>query len=116
MLHAENYLVEYGAEDRTQFKDVFRAAPIRIPSGPSLKVVRVTALLVATGGRGALDARQRVEQFLKTLTWELLGDEATLSLDRKSLGTAHLSRAQASTLSLPDRIAVELEFVTGYGS
>jgi len=116
VLNAENYLVEYEAADRTAFKDVFRAAPIRIPSGPPLKVVRITALLVSTGGRGGLDSRQRVEQLFKNLSWSLIGTEGPLTIDGKSEGTAHLASVQAGNLSVPDRVAVDLEFITGYGS
>jgi len=116
VLNAENYLVEYGAADRTAFKNVFRAAPIRIPSGPPLKVVRITALLASTGGRGGLDSRQRVEQLFKNLSWSLLGTEGPLTIDGKSEGTAHLASVQAGNLSVPDRVAVDLEFITGYGS
>ena len=47
---AENFLVEYAREDRTTFKDVFRAAPIRVADGPSIKTIRITAIRQAVTG------------------------------------------------------------------
>jgi hypothetical protein len=112
----DNFLVEYAKEDRTTFKEVFRAAPIRISDGPSLKIVRVTAIRKSVAGVTDLKKRQAAEAVVKSWAWDRVGNQAELKIDGASLGTCHLRSARPSDLSLPDAVTFELEFVTGYGA
>jgi len=116
-IQASDFFVEYVATDRTQFKTVFRAAPIRIESGPPLKLVRITSMLALTGtARGRVASRRRVEAFVKDWAFQRLGTEGDLAIDGVSEGTCHLADVAVSDLTYPDRVGVDMTFVTGYGS
>jgi hypothetical protein len=115
-LTADNFIVGYEREDGTQWKDVWRAAPIRVPSGPTLKVIRVTAIRKAITGSTALARRQAAEAAYKDWMWTYQGTEATLTLDSVSQGTCHLRKVGQAQLDLWDAVTFELEFVTGYGT
>lgn len=116
-LSADNFIVEYLGEDQTEFKEVFRAAPIRVPGGPGLKTVRLTAIKKTVTGATALDRRQAGEAAIKDWAWNYLGNQGQLLLDgTNDLGTCHLRNVTPSQLDLPDAVTFELEFVTGYGS
>lgn len=113
---AQNYIVEYGKEDQTVFKEVFRAAPIRVPGGPGLKLIRITAIKKAVTGADALAKRQAAEAEVKDWNWNWVGNQGVLEIDGVSVGTCHLRSVSPSDLTLPDAVVYELEFVTGYGS
>jgi len=116
-LVATNFFVEYLAEDRTSFKQVFRAAPIRIESGPTLRTIRIIACIAVSGsGRTVLEARKKAELYVARWSNEYLGTEGELVIDGITEGVCHLSSVGAADLSLPDRVGIDLEFVTGYGS
>ena len=109
-------MVEYIGGDRTVFKDVFRAAPIRVPSGPITKTVAVSAIVESIAASTPLARRQKAEAEVKAWAWDRLGTEGVLKIDGVSLGTAHLATVQPSNLELPDAVVFDLEFITGYGS
>lgn len=116
-IDALDFIVEYEAADRTQFKPVFRAAPVRIESGPPLQIIRIVGMIALTGTeKESLAARQRVETFIKDWVNNHQGQEGTLEIDGVDQGTAHLGLVVPSDMSYFDRVGVELEFVTGYGS
>jgi len=116
-VQASNFFVEYGAVDRTQFKVVFRASPIRIESGPPLKTIRVTSMLALTGtARGHVAARRRVEAFIKDWAFQRLGTEGELTIDDVSEGACHLADVSPSNMTYPDRVGLDMVFITGYGS
>lgn len=116
VLNAGNFLVEYASGDRTVFKDVFRAAPIRVPSGPPTRSVLVTAIVESIAAATPLARRQKAEEILKLWAWDRLGEEGELKIDGDTLGTAHLATVQPSNLELPDAVVFDLEFLTNYGS
>lgn len=116
VLNAANFLVEYAGSDGTVFKDVFRAAPIRVPTGPTIKSVLVSAVVESVSASTPLGRRQRTEAIVKEWAWNRLGSEGELTIDGESLGTAHLASVQPSNLELPDAVVYDLEFLTGYGS
>lgn len=113
---AGNFLVEYAAQDRTVFKEVFRAASIRVPGGPSDKAILVTAIVEGISAGTDLGRRQQAEDKIKKWAWEQTGSEAELKIDGVSLGTAHLLSVQPSNMELPDALVYQLAFVSGYGS
>lgn len=115
ILTAGNFLVEYVGADRTVFKEVFRAASIRVPSGPSDKSVFVSAIVESISASTSLGRRQKSEEIVKTWSWDRLGTAGELKIDDESLGTAHLASVQPSNLELPDAVVFDLEFITGYG-
>ena len=116
-VNASDFLVQYGSADRTVFKDVFRAAPIRIPSGPPAVTISITPLIAIVGaGDTALLTRQKQEEFLKEWTEDFVGEEGTLEIDGVDKGTAHLLGVTANSLTMPGRASVRMEFATGYGS
>ncbi len=116
VLTAANFLVEYSGSDSTVFKDVFRAAPIRVPTGPALKSVFVSAVVESVAASTPLGRRQKTEAIVKEWAWNRLGTEGELKIDGASLGTAHLASVLPSNLELPDAVVYDLEFLTGYGS
>lgn len=116
VLTAANFLVEYAGSDGTVFKDVFRAAPIRVETGPTLKSVLVSAVVESVAATTPLGRRQKTEAIVKEWAWNRLGSEGELKIDGASLGTAHLASVQPSNLELPDAVVYDLEFLTGYGS
>lgn len=114
-VNAENFLVAYGKPDRTVFKEPFRAAPVRVPGGPGLKTIVITAIKKTVSGADALEKRQNGEAEVKDWAWNYVGNEGALLLDGETnLGTCHLRAVRPSDLSLPDAVVYELEFVTGY--
>lgn len=114
-LSAENFLVEYSKDDPTVFKEVFRAAPVRVPAGPGLKRLIITAIKKSVSGADALAKRQAGEAEVKGWAWDRLGNAGALILDgTNNLGTCHLREVRASDLNLPDAVIFELVFVTGY--
>lgn len=116
-IDAQEFFVAYTRDDRTVFKEVFRAAPLRIESGPNLTRVLVTGLIAITGdAESALAVRQRTEAFLKEWSTIRQGTEGTLEIDGVEVGTAHLSSVAPSDLSIPGRLALTMEFATDYGS
>jgi len=116
-LAARNFVVEYSREDLTAFKPVFRAAAIRVPGGPGLKTIRVTAIQQSVAGATALERRQAAENAVKDWAWNYQGNQGSLILDgTNNLGTCHLADVRPSELDLPDAVTFELEFITGYGS
>lgn len=116
-LGAQNFIVEYSREDLTEFKPVFRAAAVRVPGGPGLKTIRVTAIKQSVSGATALERRQAAENAVKDWAWNYKGNAGSLILDgTNNLGTCHLADVQPSELDLPDAVTFELEFITGYGS
>ena len=116
-LGAQNFIVEYSREDLTEFKPVFRAAAVRIPGGPGLKTIRLTAIKQAVAGATALARRQAAEAAVKDWAWNYQGNQGQLILDGDNdLGTCHLRNVSPAQLDLPDAVTFELEFVTGYGS
>ncbi len=116
VLTAANFLVEYAGSDTTVFKDVFRAAPIRVETGASLKSVLVSAVVESVAASTPLGRRQKTEAIVKEWAWNRLGSEGELKIDGASLGTAHLASVVPSSLELPDAVVYDLEFLTGYGS
>jgi hypothetical protein len=116
-LGAQNFLVEYTREDLTEFKPVFRAAAVRVPGGPGLKTIRLTAIKQSVSGATALERRQAAEAAVRDWAWNYKGNQGSLILDgTNDLGTCHLADVQPSALDLPDAVTFELEFITGYGS
>lgn len=116
VLTSANFIVEYVGADTTVFKDVFRAAPIRVETGPSLKSVLVSAVVESVAASTPLGRRQKTEAIVKEWAWNRLGSEGELKIDGASLGTAHLASVVPSNLELPDAVVYDLEFLTGYGS
>jgi len=116
-IDAQDFFVAYTRSDRTQFKEVFRAAPLRIESGPNLTRIRIEGMIAITGdAETALGVRQRTEQFLKDWATLRQGTEGTLEIDGVEVGTAHLVNVEPSDLSIPGRLGVSMEFATDYGS
>lgn len=116
-LAAGDFFVEWSAEDRTVFKDVFRSAPIRIDSGPPLQSISITSMLAVVGtGETALATRQRQERFLREWAEDVVGTQGELEIDGESYGIAHLISVEPSDLRLPGRVGISLQFATGYGS
>jgi hypothetical protein len=115
-LNAQNFICQYLKQDETKFQPVFRAAPIRIPSGPPLKVLKVTAIKAAVAGATALARRQAAEAEMQSWAWDYIGNQGLLYIDGINKGTYHLRAANPGDLSLPDAMTFDLEFVTGYGT
>lgn len=113
---AQNYFVEYGREAQTVFKPVFRAASIRVPGGPGLKIIHITAVKRSVSGASALAKRQAAEAEVKDWAWNWTDQQGELKIDGTSLGTCHCRSVSPSDLTLPDAVVYELEFVTSYGS
>ena len=116
-MNASDFFVQYSSNDRTVFKPVFRAAPIRIPSGPSDVTISITPLIAIVGtGDTALLTRKKQEEFLKEWVEDFVGQQGTLEIDGEDLGTAHLLGVTPSNMTMPGRASVRMEFATGYGS
>ena len=114
-VNALNFLVVYNKQDRTIFKPLFRAAPVRVPAGPGIETITVTAVKQAIAGASDLLRRQAVETGFKEWT-DKKGDNGELKLDFVSVGTEiHLSDVRPSALVLPDALVYELVFLKGYG-
>ena len=115
-LAADNYIVEYTGRDQTAFKEVFRAAPVRIPGGPPIKTVVVTAIVQNLSSGTLLQRRQQAEAIVKDWIDNYLGEEGLLTIDGLGLGTAHLLQIRAGTLDVPDAVGYDMEFAIEYGS
>lgn len=113
---AENFLIEYDQEDRTVFKEVWRAAPMRIPGGPGLKTIRIRSIKRIVSGADSLEKRQAAENEVRDWAWNYKGTAGNLTVDGDvDLGGCHLREVKPSNLALPDAVVYELEFATGYG-
>jgi hypothetical protein len=115
-VEARAFVVQYLSEDRTKFREIFRAAPVRVPSGPPLRIVKVSAIVRDAEGETPLERRAAAEAEIRSWTWELVGEEGELSIDGEPLGAAHLRSCAPSELTLPDAVVYDLEFVSGYAS
>ncbi|MCX7805892.1 MAG: hypothetical protein N3A38_11980, partial [Planctomycetota bacterium] len=115
-LSARAFVVRYLSEDRTEFRKVFRAAPVRVPAGPPLRIVRVSAITVDVSGGTPLERRAAIEGEIRFWAWEMVGEEGWLEIDGSVVGLCHLRSCAPSELTLPDAAVFDLEFVTGYGS
>ena len=115
-LAARAFVVRYLSEDRTKFREVFRAAPIRVPAGPPLKLVRVSAITEDVSGGKPLERRAAAEGEIRSWAWEMVGEEGELEIDGSAAGVCHLRSCAPSDLTLPDAVIFDLEFVAGYGS
>lgn len=113
-LNAQNCILIPSQADRTVFKDIFRAAPIRIASGPALKTLKVTAIREAVAGDTDLAKRQAIEAEFQAWT-DLTGNSGLLYVDGVSRGAHHLRNVTPGDLTLPDALTFDLEFVYGYG-
>lgn len=110
-----NLFVSRSKEDRTVFKPIYRAAPIRVPCGPSLTTIKLSEIVQATTGITSLAKRQNAES--KISTWiGRIGEVGTLKVDGASQGTCHLQNVEENDLSFPDSVVYSLVFVGGYGS
>lgn len=115
---AQNYLIERTREDLTQFKEVFRASPVRIRAGKGLEELRVIGIKQNTvAAESTLLQRQEAEGVVKTWT-DVVGDDGILRIDKDDAAeqqiVAHLRDAAGSDLGLPDALVFELNFATGY--
>ncbi len=115
---AENYIIDRSREDRAQFKNVFRAVPIRIPGGTGLENIRVTGIKQLLTGATDFLKRQNAESLIKVWT-DIVGLDGLLKFDSTGspndpLILAHLRDALSSDLSLPDAVTYDLEFSTDY--
>jgi hypothetical protein len=112
---AQNFILVSSQADRTQFKEVFRAAPIRIASGPALKTLKVTAIREAVAGDTDLARRQAIEAEFQAWT-DLIGNAGLLYVNGTNRGAHHLRNVTPGDLTLPDALTFDLEFVYGYGA
>lgn len=112
---AENFVIIETREDRTVFKDLFRASPVRVPNGPSLINVKITGIIEETASKD-LAGRKGAEAVIAT--WAaFIGQAKELKLlapEASSLGVHHLRSVQPGSLELPDSFTFDLEFVRGY--
>jgi hypothetical protein len=115
-LAADNLIVEYTGRDQTQFKSVFRAAPVRIPGGPPIKRLVVSAIVQTLGPGGVAERRRQAEEIIKDWVDNHLGQERVLTIDGTGYGTAHLSAVRPGALDLPEAVGYSLEFAIEYGS
>ncbi len=114
-VNALNFAVATLEEDRTVFKRVFRAAPMRVIAGPSLTMIKLLAIREQTTGGTDLAKRQDAES--EIATWSArTGETGTLLVDGGSKGTCHLRKATPSDLELPDSVTYELEFLKDYST
>jgi hypothetical protein len=114
-VNSANLIVRTEMEDRTSFKRIWRAAPVRVENGPGLKTVKLEAIRKATAGATALAKRQDTEAEISTWAGRV-GESLDLKVDTVSRGTHHLKRVSPGELDLPDAVTYALEFVTGYSS
>ncbi len=112
---ADNFIIENARQDRTVFKDVYRSAPVRVPTGSGIQEVRVTGIKQAVTGVTDLARRQAAEDEVKVWT-ERIGNEGALIIDGIGLGTAHLTEAVPDDLTLSDAVVFTLLFLKGYSS
>lgn len=116
-------MVQRSIQDKTVFKDVFRNAPVRVPSGPDMTVVRLTGIrqvipapLIDT----LLTRRQAAEAMLAAMLpnvskeFDLLIDGPPVSTPGIAEGIVHLRSVTVNRQDLPDAIVYDLEFVKGY--
>jgi hypothetical protein len=111
---AQGFLVEYEKEDRTEFIQPFRAAPVRVSGGPGIHTLRVTAVGESAAGATPLAQRQAVEALIREWKWQYVGTQGELVLDGMSQGVAHLRSIQPGDMGLPGCVAYTLEFVVRY--
>jgi hypothetical protein len=117
-------IVTQTQDDRTVFKDVFRGAPVRIPSGPAIKVITLTGIrqqITAPSPDTLLKRRQAAEALIADMLpnvgkqFDLLIDEDLPNPgDGVDLGRVHLRAVRPGRLDLPDAVTYDLEFVSGY--
>ena len=106
--NAENYVVERSRRDRTVFKDVFRAAPIRVRSEAGLDTVRITGIKQLTvAAQSTLLQRQEAEGIVKN--WiDKVGLDGILRIDFQDTAeqalVAHLVSSSPGTLGLQLRV------------
>jgi len=113
--NVSNLFVSRSMQDRTVFKPIYRAAPIRVPCGPSLTTIKLSEIVQATSGATPLAKRQNAES--KISTWiGRIGGVGTLKVDGSSQGTVHLQNVEENDLSFPDSVVYSLVFIGGYGS
>lgn len=115
---AENYIIDRNREDRAQFKNVFRAQPVRVRGGTGVENLRVTGIKQLLTGATDLLKRQDAESLIKTWT-DIVGLDGLLKIDPAGVPSdpiilAHLRDALSSDLSLPDAVTYDLEFTTDY--
>lgn len=111
---AVNYVVTHGEQDRTQFKSVFRAAPIRVPSGPSLRTVDVDGIVKPLILTTDLETREAAEQEVRDWS-ELINNKGTLQFNEKrEADVHHLGSVSPFELELADRVTYGLAFVAGF--
>lgn len=115
-LSADNFIVNHAGRDQSQFKTVFRAAPVRIPGGPPIKSIVVSAIVEGLQPGSLVQRRQQAEAVLKDWIDNYLGQQALLTIDGQGLGMAHLAAVQAGALDLPEAVGYDLEFAIAYGS
>lgn len=116
VLNAMNFIVEPGKEtDRTSFVPVWQAAPVRIENGPALKTLKITVLQGITPTGTALAMRRACEAAVRNWAWMQKGRARPLKLDADEAFDAHLKDVRVTNLTLPEAVAYELDFVTGYG-
>jgi len=109
-VNALDFTVEKLVEDKTVFKEVFRAAPVRVAGGVGIKTIRVLGIRQALTGATDLARRQNAESIINTWSGTHVGVSATLTIDGASLGTAHLASCTPSVLSQNDVVVYDLEF------
>ncbi len=111
---AINYVVEFGEEDRTQFQNVFRAAPIRVPSGPSLRTINVAGIVKRLALTTDLDTREAAE--LELREWaQLISEKGTLQFEgERQTDQHHLDAVSPFELELADRVTYGLSFAAGF--
>lgn len=111
---AVNYVVVFGEQDRTQFKPVFRAAPIRVPSGASLRTIDIEGVVKALAFTTDLETREAAEQEIQD--WSaLINNKGTLQFnEERQTDDHHLASVSPFELELADRVTYGLAFVAGF--
>lgn len=116
---SENLFVEEAKADRTSFKPIFRAAPIRIANGPGLKTVSLTAIRKVVAGGSDLIKRQNSEVDVRDWLNNYVGETGALYVDdvitTPLYAVAHLANLGAHNFAQPGYVGYELTFLTGYG-
>ena len=111
-LDSEICIVQFDAQDRATYAEVFNGPFVHIPNGPAYELITVSAIRLAIHARGVENRRQKREAVIRDLG-RLKGLPFNLSVGGSFLATGYLMEVSWSTLNLPDTVIFDLKFQTG---
>lgn len=132
LIDSKNLIIQYSKEDKTIFKDIFRASPVRIVPGEGLGHVKLTSIsqeIVAKrdveNNPYTMAERAQTEDEIRWWSWGYQGRSGTLDIDIVNPGVGetihthltpcHFTMVTPNVLDLPYALSYELDFIYGYG-